>query len=94
LDISIYGERGTVFLRDRTIEVTDGDGARVDLAPWEPDTDAIADFHRAITEGTPTLCTPSDAYWAVAVVQAAYASAAANQALTVRALAEKLRPLE
>lgn len=85
LDISIFGERGAVFVRDRAIEVTDGDGARVDLGPLPPETDALADFHGAIVGGRPTLCTPADAYWAVAVVQAAYASAAANEAIAVRA---------
>jgi predicted dehydrogenase len=84
LDISLYGERGAVFVRDRSLSVVDGDGRPVDIGAAPPETDALADFGDAILAGRTPLCTPEEAYWAVAVVQAAYASAAAGKAISVR----------
>jgi predicted dehydrogenase len=88
LDISIYGDRGAVFIRDRELRVTDALGRDVDPGTLPAETDALSNFHDAIANGATPLCTARDAYWAVAVVQAAYLSAGDGSPQPVRPIGD------
>ncbi len=87
LEVSIFGERGAVLIRNHDLIVLDADGAPV-AVDLPAATDALADFHAAIVDGKPLLTTPADAYWAVAATQAAYAAASSHQPCVVRPLME------
>lgn len=84
LEITIFGETGAIFIRNRELFVLDQRGERLALASLPPDSDALTDFHAAVVEGRPLLTTPEDGYWAVAAVQAAYTSAASGAPVKVR----------
>ena len=84
LELSIYGKQGALFIRNHELEHVDHMGQIQELSCWPPETNAVADFIRAIAQGYPSLADGECAYWAVAAIQAAYASARTERAVRVR----------
>jgi predicted dehydrogenase len=83
LEISIYGQRGALFIRNQELSVMGSEGKKV-LGPLSPDSHALVDFYAAIAHGKPLLASAEDGYWAVAAVQAAYESALSGRRCAVR----------
>ena len=92
VEITIFGETGAIFIRNREMFVLDQRGERLSLVSAPPDSDALTDFYAAVVEGRPLLTTSEDGYWAVAAVQAAYASAASGTPVKVRPFGAQTRP--
>ncbi len=89
LELSIYGEKGALFIRNRSLELFDKTGRLQKLSHWPPEISAVEDFARAILEGSPLLTDAEGGYWAVAAIEAAYRSAACGRAETVRPFSQQ-----